>query len=130
MQDRKLLDTDLVFTETDEVLIILPQHTLKRDTADHRKLLQVATCNKCQDWYGFISLISKRLISTAEKLKEVVSHDTVIDMYGIGCELRCPWNRKKISIGITAGYRDWETDRKSTRLNSSHSAKSRMPSSA
>ena len=30
-------------------------------------------------------------------------------------------------IGI---YRDWETDRKSTRLNSSHSAKSRMPSSA
>ena len=29
-----------------------------------------------------------------------------------------------------SGYRDWETDRKSTRLNSSHSAKSRMPSSA
>ena len=29
-----------------------------------------------------------------------------------------------------ANYRDWETDRKSTRLNSSHSAKSRMPSSA
>ena len=27
-------------------------------------------------------------------------------------------------------YRDRETDRKSTRLNSSHSAKSRMPSSA
>ena len=25
---------------------------------------------------------------------------------------------------------DWEADRKSTRLNSSHSAKSRMPSSA
>ena len=31
---------------------------------------------------------------------------------------------------IITGYRDWETDRKSTRLNSSHSAKSRMPSSA
>ena len=31
---------------------------------------------------------------------------------------------------ITSNYRDWETDRKSTRLNSSHSAKSRMPSSA
>ena len=30
----------------------------------------------------------------------------------------------------TNQYRDWETDRKSTRLNSSHSAKSRMPSSA
>ena len=31
---------------------------------------------------------------------------------------------------IAGMYRDWETDRKSTRLNSSHSAKSRMPSSA
>ena len=32
--------------------------------------------------------------------------------------------------GVGNVYRDWETDRKSTRLNSSHSAKSRMPSSA
>ena len=31
---------------------------------------------------------------------------------------------------IAEGYRDWETDRKSTRLNSSHSGESRMPSSA
>ena len=31
---------------------------------------------------------------------------------------------------MTRPYRDWETDRKSTRLNSTHSAKSRMPSSA
>ena len=35
-----------------------------------------------------------------------------------------------ISSCSTGCYRDWETDRKSTRLNSSHSAKSRMPSSA
>ena len=31
-------------------------------------------------------------------------------------------------IGVP--YRDWETDRKSTRLNSSHRSLSRMPSSA
>ena len=31
---------------------------------------------------------------------------------------------------LMLGYRDWETDRKSTRLNSSHSRASRMPSSA
>ena len=31
---------------------------------------------------------------------------------------------------ILKAYRDWETDRKSTRLNSSHSGESRMPSSA
>ena len=31
---------------------------------------------------------------------------------------------------IERAYRDWETDRKSTRLNSSHRSLSRMPSSA
>ena len=31
---------------------------------------------------------------------------------------------------IFVSYRDWETDRKSTRLNSSHEIPSRMPSSA
>ena len=36
-------------------------------------------------------------------------------------------NHLFVDLGL---YRDWETDRKSTRLNSSHSAKSRMPSSA
>ena len=35
-----------------------------------------------------------------------------------------------ISIFFCASYRDWETDRKSTRLNSSHITRSRMPSSA
>ena len=40
-------------------------------------------------------------------------------------------NKEELSkFDKAAGYRDWETDRKSTRLNSSHSAKSRMPSSA
>ena len=44
---------------------------------------------------------------------------------------------KAYAIGLTAihihslpYYRDWETDRKSTRLNSSHITRSRMPSSA
>ena len=31
---------------------------------------------------------------------------------------------------VDSAYRDWETDRKSTRLNSSHRSLSRMPSSA
>ena len=37
------------------------------------------------------------------------------------------WVRKNY---IGPEYRDWETDRKSTRLNSSHITRSRMPSSA
>ena len=35
-----------------------------------------------------------------------------------------------VSFKDVTGYRDWETDRKSTRLNSSHEIPSRMPSSA
>ena len=36
-----------------------------------------------------------------------------------------------VSVGVVIlRYRDWETDRKSTRLNSSHITRSRMPSSA
>ena len=46
--------------------------------------------------------------------------------------LETGWGKKTIGKYNIFGmsYRDWETDRKSTRLNSSHSAKSRMPSSA
>ena len=41
-----------------------------------------------------------------------------------------PGGRTEFTGSGRGVYRDWETDRKSTRLNSSHSAKSRMPSSA
>ena len=37
---------------------------------------------------------------------------------------------KKFIDQWAGSYRDWETDRKSTRLNSSHRSLSRMPSSA
>ena len=39
-------------------------------------------------------------------------------------------DRSLLLIGVLGLYRDWETDRKSTRLNSSHRSLSRMPSSA
>ena len=39
-------------------------------------------------------------------------------------------NEFEIVGGGDGVYRDWETDRKSTRLNSSHEIPSRMPSSA
>ena len=59
-------------------------------------------------------------------------------------QLKHKWNKEKTIITYKAHngqdlplpryyrttYRDWETDRKSTRLNSSHEIPSRMPSSA
>ena len=46
--------------------------------------------------------------------------------YQVGIQM-CLWLLDKCD---DLGYRDWETDRKSTRLNSSHRSLSRMPSSA
>ena len=46
-------------------------------------------------------------------------------------KLQAKFSRLKPHSQIpSAEYRDWETDRKSTRLNSSHEFVSRMPSSA
>ena len=45
-------------------------------------------------------------------------------------EIDSAFNSEVESITKEGMYRDWETDRKSTRLNSSHITRSRMPSSA
>ena len=58
--------------------------------------------------------------------------DLRVLMVPVGCGkcIECKKQKsREWSVRLQA-YRDWETDRKSTRLNSSHSAKSRMPSSA
>ena len=65
---------------------------------------------------------------TAELLGKLIelSMEDVSGISGVGV--------KFVDIGRNirseAEYRDWETDRKSTRLNSSHEIPSRMPSSA
>ena len=46
------------------------------------------------------------------------------------CKLQTTGVTSKMETRFRAPYRDWETDRKSTRLNSSHRSLSRMPSSA
>ena len=59
---------------------------------------------------------------------------------GLSTKFRVDWRLRRQALmfgalmfcvlSVFALYRDWETDRKSTRLNSSHSRASRMPSSA
>ena len=62
-------------------------------------------------------------IELAEKLADMgVNSLAIKDMAG----LLTPYD----AYSLVNSYRDWETDRKSTRLNSSHSGESRMPSSA
>ena len=51
----------------------------------------------------------------------------------IGCGVCYECLKRKSNqwkVRLYEAYRDWETDRKSTRLNSSHITRARMPSSA
>ena len=78
----------------------------------------------------------------------MLNPDTLVRYYGLptermtnnpGSKTAPTWKAVKRPNGTTdyieqpdedTYYRDWETDRKSTRLNSSHITRSRMPSSA
>ena len=76
--------------------------------------------------------IQQKINQKTDKIKLVVSNEFLKDANYFCREDTGETKRSGIRFSLlTEGsYRDWETDRKSTRLNSSHSAKSRMPSSA
>ena len=65
-----------------------------------------------------------RLLSQEEPIKDQVPLIYTERKTGVNPEYNIRTDR------FMKAYRDWETDRKSTRLNSSHSGESRMPSSA
>ena len=80
--------------------------------------------------------------TTIAEYSEIVNKQDILIIYMKGLSanssfnLTFVWNvsfhtRNQLFEKIqTPTYRDWETDRKSTRLNSSHRSLSRMPSSA
>ena len=77
-------------------------------------------------------------LSTGEVSARVPEFNRMSLKPGIGAEWIKRYNKDVYprDVVIARGheskppYRDWETDRKSTRLNSSHRSLSRMPSSA
>ena len=74
-------------------------------------------------------------LANAEATKSIAEANKIAGVDTEGAKLDNEWktieNRIQLSReNIEALYRDWETDRKSTRLNSSHRSLSRMPSSA
>ena len=84
--------------------------------------------NECMDTRSFMGL--RVIIDSLESNGYVVEYagKATVHQYDyvlVSLTSDCDW-----WTYISVFYRDWETDRKSTRLNSSHSAKSRMPSSA
>ena len=82
-----------------------------------------------------INYITKYITKTDEYHKEFTGQILCSAGIGHGYTQRADANKHVYKRGETIetyrfSYRDWETDRKSTRLNSSHRSLSRMPSSA
>ena len=75
---------------------------------------------------GIGSVSTKAQVIVSDSASYQFIKDSVISGTIINCKLLS--NTGEVYSG--GFYRDWETDRKSTRLNSSHSGESRMPSSA
>ena len=109
-----------------------------RSTKEEREMLFLDKIDK-----GIIYVIGQKVHRNDEKyylklLEEGRRKEQMI--YGYHIEdweeqkylnrLRRQQKKQKRDIEELETYRDWETDRKSTRLNSSHSGESRMPSSA
>ena len=70
----------------------------------------------------FLAYTSEGIFEESKWIQSgIVQRNAALDARSGGTRVRVPF---------FDAYRDWETDRKSTRLNSSHLKLSRMPSSA
>ena len=76
----------------------------------------------------FFDKENNAIVATDARKMLIVYADVCLSR-GIGRKRRAT-QPGALTLGQAPNYRDWETDRKSTRLNSSHSGESRMPSSA
>ena len=114
---------DYIYTRTGGTRIKdMVKYYDKTDIAKISELLNFADA----DNQGKISSTSDTSDTTNEDLLKIL--DSLSDNYSN--KITTDMLNRPVVYVLIGTYRDWETDRKSTRLNSSHSAKSRMPSSA
>ena len=107
------------------------QSTISRIINGKTKNPSLDTLQQIAKFFGYNAADLMNVdLRTGQSVKEGLND---IAHYEIKERLKLGFHDKSELVRIPyldAAYRDWETDRKSTRLNSSHSAKSRMPSSA
>ena len=99
----------------------------------HDKIIQILSENKnvVLDATNLSRKYRNHLLSKLRKF-DVEKQYILLATHPDTCKERNATRNRTVPnyVSLLTWYRDWETDRKSTRLNSSHSAKSRMPSSA
>ena len=88
--------------------------------------VNTAAYTRIKEYYSFYA-VPLRLISRAlpQAFTQMTDYMTSAASNTANTEMLT-----SVPYTTTSAYRDWETDRKSTRLNSSHRSLSRMPSSA
>ena len=77
------------------------------------------------DGIGYQDLIQEQMVGETSVYE---NNSAISSMKHLAANKTVAWIDYMTNYNRT--YRDWETDRKSTRLNSSHRSLSRMPSSA
>ena len=102
----------------------IDEHVIVQDILTLEEIKEFTKENPLIDGYRFAHIAPS--VITKDVLADIKYHKIKF-----GKSLQ-HWINKISETGVTlpTGYRDWETDRKSTRLNSSHSGESRMQSSA
>ena len=108
------------------------QNIMIRARAGCGKTTMLEMIDHAEKAQPYLLMCFNKAIAT-EAEKRMRSATTVRTFNSLGHKIWAAAVDRKLSLNqkkILDTYRDWETDRKSTRLNSSHSAKSRMPSSA
>ena len=119
----------LLFLRNFLLLIFWPSYSIRSLTMRH--------CPNCIFSEGFLLTLHtpffiSRHFSYSTTMYRHFSSAQVFICYNCSPFFKLPIPRSppKIVPLSDSYYRDWETDRKSTRLNSSHITRSRMPSSA
>ena len=82
--------------------------------------------NKIDDHFGHCAFYTVFTVNESQ----ITEKKMLPSPQGCGCKSNIAQELAESGVSIMTGYRDWETDRKSTRLNSSHITRTRMPSSA
>ena len=93
------------------------------------KLLGIVACDDGVSWY--VGMLVCWYVGVSWYAGMLVCVGMLVSWYaGVSWYTFVCWCVGMLVCELVCWYRDWETDRKSTRLNSSHRSLSRMPSSA
>ena len=124
----ELIITKAIKGEADDVIVHQLREKLKEKLPEVLEIMRLSmNIAKVDDANLQVKMILDAINMSPDAVKNAHYHafcSLVIEKISDG---NLTWGE---SVIIALPYRDWETDRKSTRLNSSHSGEPRMPSSA